>query len=551
MLSKMMINNSNRCHSCLRWMMLHVHKYRPAHCDSIRRSVSLSHEDRAHTKVTVSVKSKVKDFYKEIVSKGTLSYDEGQYQVAIYLDKLRSVAEKYLAQPPPMPSSTSSAETSSSTQSVSTAAASSASKPTSNVSSSTRRLRGLYLHGPVGTGKTMLMDMFFSLVEAPPGTKRRVHFNDFMLEIHKRIHQHNQRWIQSRGREVHLDLSPERDSIRCVAADISSEARLLCFDEFQVTDICDAMIMIRLFDELWLRGVVLVATSNRPPEDLYLNGLNRQYFLPFIAQLQRHCVVRGIGVEKDYRLDGEPLVDNYLVPNSDANLARLRDLFSAALGGSPAGPVEVPVMMGRTLQLAAADLQRGVCLVDFHSLCVVERGASDYSALCQHMHSVFMHGIPELSVLNHNEARRFITLIDAIYNANVRLVFCADQPPLQLFRELSAAELSGGDALGTDHSWSGGRGDYSIREERLLRGAQQTLQRVSESSSVGGESSSSSDEEDVQVEVNILEGELASIQELGFAFRRAASRLVEIGSRSYMQRWKEKHRMSCRVEHSS
>jgi predicted ATPase len=207
--------------------------------------------------------------------------------------------------------------------------------------------------------------------------------------------------------------------------------------------------------------------------------------------------------------------------------------------------VEVPVMMGRTLQLAAADLQRGVCLVDFHSLCVLERGASDYSALCQHVHSVFMHGIPELSVLNHNEARRFITLIDAIYNANVRLVFCADQPPLQLFRELSAAELSGGDTLGTDHSWAGDRGDYSIREERLLRGAQQTLHRVSESSSVGGESSSSSsDEEDVQVEVNILEGELASIQELGFAFRRAASRLVEIGSRSYMQRWREKHRMS-------
>lgn len=416
----------------------------------------------------------------------------------------------------------------------------------------------MYLHGPVGTGKTMLMDLFFSLVEAPVGTKRRVHFNDFMLEIHKRIHQHNQRWIQSRGRGVQLDLSPERDSIRCVAADISCEARLLCFDEFQVTDICDAMIMIRLFDELWLRGVVLVATSNRPPEDLYLNGLNRQYFLPFIAQLQRHCAVRGIGVEKDYRLDGEPMVDNCLVPNSDANLMRLKDLFYAALGGghgATAGPVEVPVMMGRTLQLAAADLQRGVCLVDFHSLCVVERGASDYIALCQHVHSVFMHGIPELSVLHHNEARRFITLIDAIYNANVRLVFCADQPPLQLFRELSAAELSGGDeALGTDHSWAGsGRGDYSIREERLLRGAQQTLHRLVPEGVVsdGGEpslsssspsslSSSSVEEEEVHVEVNVLEGELASIQELGFAFRRAASRLVEIGSRSYMQRWKEK-----------
>jgi len=387
------------------------------------------------------------------------------------------------------------------------------------------------------------MDMFFSLVDAPHGTKRRVHFNDFMLEMHERIHQHNQSLIQSRGRNVHIDLSPERDSIRCVARDISSEARLLCFDEFQVTDICDAMIMIRLFDELWLRGVVLVATSNRPPEDLYLNGLNRQYFLPFITQLQRHCVVRYIGIEKDYRLDGDPLVDNCFVPNSDANQSRLRDLFSAALGhGASAGPVEVPVMMGRTLQLGAANLQRGVCFVDFHSLCMVERGAADYSALCQHFHSIFMHGIPELSVLNHNEARRFITFVDAIYNANARLIFCADQPPLKLFRELSAEELSAGDPLGTDHNWTGSRGDYSIREEKLLRGAQQTHYRVPESASEsmagGGEPT------DVQVELNVLEGELASIQELGFAFRRAASRLVEIGSRSYMEGWRRKHHIA-------
>ena len=161
------------------------------------------------------------------------------------------------------------------------------------------RLKGMYIYGHVGVGKTMAMDVFYD--HCPLAAKRRVHFHKFMLEIHQRIHAYKQRLLQQYGREVHINLSSERDAIAAVAHDIADECRLLCFDEFQVTDICDAMMLAKFFGVLWERGTVLVATSNRPPTDLYKDGLNRSYFLPFIDRLQDECVVWDMGTSEDYR----------------------------------------------------------------------------------------------------------------------------------------------------------------------------------------------------------------------------------------------------------
>jgi len=304
-----------------------------------------------------------------------------------------------------------------------------------------KRLRGLYMYGEVGTGKTMVMDMFFTSVTIPH--KRRVHFSEFMLEVHSRIHKHKQKLLQEFGRDIHLNLSSERDSITIIARDIAKEAQLLCFDEFQVTDICDAMILTRLFNELWKQNVVLVATSNRPPTDLYLNGLNRQYFLPFIERLQVNCLVRNINIDHDYRQGGHTAPNAYFIGNTPQNNTTLRGLYEAELqrGNFASEAVTVPVMNNRKLTLSDANLQAGVCFVEFSALCEIDRGASDYQALCAHFHTVFMPNIPVLTVLAHNEARRLITLIDAMYNSNVRFVWVADAPPAQLFGILNRKEV--------------------------------------------------------------------------------------------------------------
>ena len=539
--------------------------------------------------------------------------------------------------------------------------------------------RGLYIYGQVGTGKTLLMDLFFSSCNIDPSLKRRVHFHSFMLEVHKRIWAYKQELLRLHGRDVNVNLSSERDAIAHVARAVSAEARVLCFDEFQVTDIADAMILSKFFSVLWQQGTVLVATSNRPPEDLYKDGLNRSYFLPFLAQLESRSVVLQIGGQVDYRLldpappapaaasasasgqegqeggkerererervrDGGEPGPAFFTPDSDESRERLWRAF----GAHGTGPVEanyrLPISPTRSLVLAHArprppralappssafaspspsasasasasaspSASASACFCSFSALCEGDLGAADYSALAAAFDCVFLTSVPRLSVLEHDKARRFITLVDTLYDRGCGLAWTADEPPGTLFRHIGAAEAgaaaaaaagaagtgaagaaagagagaalgSGGLRLGTDHQWGvgavgSGTGsgavavpegwrrtsavnaskfggfalsapsssspqpppfsphvDTGITAARMAPPQAQAQAQKGQGHGQGQDDRQANErgpgQDAAQDELKLLEGELCSVQELAFAFRRAASRLHEMGSR--------------------
>ena len=274
--------------------------------------------------------------------------------------------------------------------------------------------KGLYLWGDVGRGKTMLMDMFFEDVSEPK--KQRIHFNAFMADIHARIH-------RLRG-QPGID-----DPIAPVARAIAKEARLLCFDEFQVTDVADAMILGRLFEQFFAANMVIVATSNTPPERLYEGGLNRQLFLPFIAQIKVRMEVVALNGPTDYRLQGLKDVAVYLTPLSPAADAAMDAAWMKLAGG--AGKPAALTVLGRTLPVARAG--RGAARFTFDELCARPLGAADYLAIARHFHTVFLDRIPVLGEANRNEARRFTLLIDTLYDEGVKLVASAAAPPDGLY----------------------------------------------------------------------------------------------------------------------
>ena len=282
-------------------------------------------------------------------------------------------------------------------------------------------IRGLYLHGGVGRGKTMLMDLFFELV--PARRKRRVHFNDFMADVQDRIQKHRQARKDGTVKED--------DPIPPVARALAEQAWVLCFDEFSVTDIADAMILSRLFSALFSAGVVLVATSNVEPENLYRDGLNRQLFLPFVDLLKRHAEVLPLDARKDYRLDRLNRLPVYLTP-ADAEADRQMDeSWALVAGGEPAAAAEV-VVKGRHVAgpLAAGTAAR----FSFHDLCEKPLGARDYLAIAGRFDTIFVDHLPVMDDHRRNDAKRFILLIDTLYDHKVRLVVSAAAAPRELYR---------------------------------------------------------------------------------------------------------------------
>jgi len=286
---------------------------------------------------------------------------------------------------------------------------------------------GLYIHGGVGRGKSMLMDLFYEA--APTRPKRRAHFHEFMLDVHARLDRHRK-----------ADRAGERagDPIPPVAREIAGEACLLCFDEFNVTDVADAMILGRLFDALWACGVVVVATSNRHPDDLYKDGLNRQLFIPFIEQLKRTLEVMPLDGPTDYRLERLRGMRTYLTPVNEETTQALREDFYRLTDRVVDDPDKVPsaeidVGGGRSLYVPKAC--KGVAVFSFRRLCAQSLGAADYLAIARRFHTVIMVAIPQMGSHQRNEAKRFMTLVDVLYETNVKFLCSAEVPPEELYTE--------------------------------------------------------------------------------------------------------------------
>jgi cell division protein ZapE len=282
-------------------------------------------------------------------------------------------------------------------------------------------LKGLYVYGDVGRGKTMLMDLFFETSSVP--RKRRVHFHEFMADVHERVHAYRQ--------EIKNGKVADHDPIQRAAGAIAEEAWLLCFDEFHVTDIADAMILGRLFTRLFELGVTVVATSNLAPSELYKDGLNRELFVPFIAQLMRHCEVMQLEARADFRLEKLTGVATWYVPPDAKADAALDDAWLRLAGGSGGTPQEL-VVKGHVVRVSKAAM--GVARLSFDDLCARPLAAGDYLRIAHEFHTIILDHIPVMDYSHRNEAKRFIILIDTLYDHAVKLLASAQAQPDQLYR---------------------------------------------------------------------------------------------------------------------
>ena len=348
--------------------------------------------------------------------------------------------------------------------------------------------RGLYIYGDVGTGKTMLMDAFFSVANVEK--KQRHHFHSFLAHVHRRIHALKQRDLADNGRSFTIDTSLENNPINRIGLELASELSLLCLDEFQVTDIADAVILSQLFAVLFSKGTVVVATSNRPPSDLYEGGLNRSYFLPFIDLLQHHCIAHAIKSDIDYRKLLSKSTSFWTQPEMVESMVTS---LVEQMDVSRADSVELDVGFRRTLTASTVYGDR-MARFSFKDLCDRELGAQDYRAIAQKFDIVVLEDIPYMNLEQHNIARRFITLIDELYEGKCALLCSSPTAsPIDLFQvksRKSKVEETDCVDLGIDVATQGGT----------------------------------------------AVGALASVRELGFAFERASSRLFEMCSPDWWER---------------
>jgi cell division protein ZapE len=341
------------------------------------------------------------DQYRSLVQSGELQPDASQARAAAVLDAL---SRRLKRQPPG--------------RRRWLARAKAAAEPSS---------QGVYLYGDVGRGKSFLMDLFFENVSVEK--KRRVHFNAFMLETHQRLHEWRNLSDQERQASAEFVKDAGDDPIAPVAKRIISEAGLLAFDEFQVTDVADAMILGRLFEKLFALGGVIVATSNTPPDRLYEGGLNRSLFLPFIAEMKQRLEIVELNGPRDYRLDRMDGMKVYITPLNEAADAAM-DAAWNRMTDSKGSQVTLDVLQRKLLVPQAA---KGAARFSFDALCGQALGTADYLALARTFHTLFIDHIPRLGPEAHDEARRFTLLIDTLYDEKVKLVCSAAAAPAELY----------------------------------------------------------------------------------------------------------------------
>lgn len=442
----------------------------------LRRSFSTGNSQKNSVDAVMGIFNGPSDFYKYKVATGVLHPDENQAVVVEHMQSLYNDLITYEHRSP--------------SKSVffklfQNFSSSTESRELQNIGKYSNSPRGLYLHGGVGCGKTMLMDLFHESCTLE--NKKRIHFHQFMLDVHKRIHDVKQ---AMGAKNFNLNRSQPYDPIAPVARDISCETTLLCFDEFQVTDIADAMILKRLFYHLWQNGVVVFATSNRAPDDLYKNGLQRFHFLPFIPMLKANCNAVNIN-SIDYRRMALPAEGDTYFSAADCDIKYEMDrvyeeLVSRSNAAEGVKHIEV---LGRTLTFEKTCGR--ILDTTFHELCARPLGAVDYLELCKHFDVVLLRDIPCISLGKRSEARRFITLIDMFYDQQIKVIFSAETSLDALFKD---SELS----------------EYDRHHAKVLIG-----------------------------DLNIKKGdsnEVASIftgEEELFAFERATSRIMEMCTAAY------------------